>query len=107
MLNDAFFVSATLHQRTVKLPDGSEHILHFKEVPAVDFRKFYLAQQSGDEQRQAENVARLIAASLCNPDGKQALTVEKALTLKPAATNALFSEVLAVNAMGGGEPGNV
>ncbi|TMS58531.1 hypothetical protein MW7_007350 [Imbroritus primus] len=97
MLNDDFFASDELYERTVMLPNGTEHVLHFKQVPAVEFRKFQLSEQSGDEKKQTESMARLIAASLCEPDGKPALTVEKALRLNTAATTALFAKVLEVN----------
>lgn len=100
MLNDSLFVSDALHERTVKLPDGSEHALHFKELPAVTFRQFHLAEQSKDEAVQAGSMARLIAASLCEPDGNPAITYAKALTLKPAAANALVAEILVVNGFG-------
>lgn len=100
MLSDDFFASAIIHERKVKLSDGKEHTLHFKEVPAVDFRKFHFAEQSGDDQKRAESMARLIAASLCEPDGTPAITVEKALLLKAEPTNALFAEVVAISGMG-------
>lgn len=100
MLSDSLFVSATLHERTVKLPDGSEHVLHFKELPAVAFRAFHLAEHSKDEDVQVGSMAKLIAASLCEPDGKPALTYEKALQLKPGAANALVAEILSINGFG-------
>lgn len=100
MLNESLFVSEKLHERTVKLPDGSEHVLHFRELPAVTFRQFHMAEQSKDEDVQAGSIARLIAASLCEPDGKPAILYAKALTLKPAAASALVTEILAVNGFG-------
>lgn len=103
MLSESLFVSASLHERTVKLPDGSEHVLHFKELPAVAFRAFHLAEQSKDEDVQAGSMAKLIAASLCNPDGSAALAYEKALTLKPGAANALVREILSINGLGAKE----
>ena len=103
MLSESLFVSAALHERTVTLPDGSAHVLHFKELPAVAFRAFHLAEQSADEAVQAGSMAKLIAASLCNPDGSAAITYEKACTLKPGAANALVQEILAVNGLGAKE----
>lgn len=100
MLNESLFVSDKLHERTVKLPDGSEHSLYFRELPAVTFRSFHLAEQSKDEAVQAGSMAKLIAASLCEPDGKSAITYAKALTLKPSAANALVAEILIVNGFG-------
>lgn len=102
-LNDALFVSESVHAREVELTDGSKHTLHFKELPAAEFRKFHRAEQSDDDEVHAGSMAKLIAASLCEPDGKPAITYKKALTLKPAAMNAIFGAVLAVNGLGSKE----
>lgn len=100
-ISDKFFISPTLHERTVKLPDGSEHVLHFKELPASEFRRFRLAEQSDDENQQVGSMAKLIAASLREPDGKQALSYTKALELTAGAANALIAAVLEVNGFDG------
>lgn len=100
MLSDDLFVSAAVHERKVALADGQEHLLYFKEVSVTDFQKFQFARQSEDDQKRAESMAYLIAASLCEPDGKQAITFEKALTLKVEAANAIFAEVVEVSRMG-------
>lgn len=96
-MDNALFVSDTIHERTVTLADGTKHVLHFKEVPAIEFRRYYKAEQSEDEAIAAGSMARLIAASLCEADGKPALTYEKALTLKVTVQTAIFTEVLSVN----------
>jgi hypothetical protein len=111
MMHAAFFVSDELHVRTVKLPDGSEHQLHFKQLPAADFRRHYAAMQSEREEVRANGVAGLIAASVCTPDGKPAMTVKDALRLKVKAEQALAAAVLSVNDMDtppgeAGEQGN-
>lgn len=100
-LNDALFVSATVHERKVVLADGSEHVLHFKEIPAVTFRAFHKAEQSDDESEQAGSIAKLIAASLCEPDGKPAISYKKALELKAEAANSIVQAILDVNGFGG------
>lgn len=97
MLNEAFFVSTVVHEKKVKLSDGSEHVLFFRELPAVEFRRFTLAEQSENEDVRASSLAKLIAASLCDPDGKPAISVEKALMLKASAMNAIFEAMLEVN----------
>lgn len=97
MLNESFFVSEQIQEKTVKLADGSEHILYFKELPAIEFRKFALAEQSENEDVKAASVAKLVASSLCEPDGKPAITFEKALQLKASAMNAIFEAMLEVN----------
>lgn len=99
-INDAFFVSDKIHERPVKLQDGSEHILFFKELPSVIFRAFQLNQQSKDEGVQVGSIAKLISQSLCEPDGKPALPYERALKLTQAAANAILDAILAVNGYG-------
>lgn len=100
MINDALFVSDAVVSKTVKLGDGSEHVLHFKELPAIEFRRFYLAERSGDEDKQAEAMAKLIAASLCDADGKPAVTVKQALKLKSSAMNAISTAIMEINGFG-------
>lgn len=100
-LNDAFFVSKTLHEKKVTLPDGTEHTLHFAELPGTEFRKFQIAEQSEDEDARAGAMARLISASLRDPDGKPSITYKKALELKASAMGALFRAVLEVNGNAG------
>lgn len=97
MLDESLFVSSQVQEKKVKLPDGSEHILYFKELPAVEFRRFALAEQSENEDIKATSIAKLIASSLCEPDGKPAITFEKALQLKASAMNAIFEAMLEVN----------
>ena len=101
MLSDALFVSDRVHQRDVKLPDGSVHTLHFRELPAVEFRKFQLADQSDDDDKRAGGMAKLVAASLCEEDGKPALDYKRARMLSPTAMNAILEALLDVNGFGG------
>lgn len=97
MLDKSFFVSTELQEREVKLADGSKHVLYFKELPAIEFRRFALAEQSENENVKAASVAKLIAASLCDADGKLAITFEQALNLKASAMNSIFEAMLEVN----------
>jgi hypothetical protein len=99
-MDQSLFVSDVVHEREVKLPDGTVHTLHFKEIPAVEFRKFYNAEQSKDEDVQAASMARLIASSLCDPDGKASLTLAQAKKLKTVAMNAIAAAVMEVNGFG-------
>jgi hypothetical protein len=99
MLDKSFFVNSEVQSRKVKLGE-QEHELWFKEVPAVEFRRFSLAEQSEDENVRVASIAKLIVASLCNPDGSPALTVEQALKLNAGAVNAIFEQVLFVNGQG-------
>lgn len=92
-----FFADTAVHARTVKLADGSEHALHFRELPVKDFRRFAIAEQSEDEDVRAGSVSLLIAASLCEADGSPAMSFEEACLLKPSVANALFQAALSVN----------
>lgn len=100
MIADSLFVSEKVHERIVKLPDGAEHKLWFKELPAVEFRKFWIAENNDDPEIQAASIARLIAASLCDESGKPALTYQQALKLTAPAANAISASVLDVNGFG-------
>lgn len=102
MLDDSLFVSAELHEREVQIGKGKKVRLHFRELPAVEFIRFHSAQSESDANARAGAAAKLIAASVCNPDGSLAMSYEKALTLKAGALNAIFSVVLEIN---GSEPG--
>ena len=72
--------------------------LHFRELPAVEMIKYRDAIDSGDDEKRAAAAVRLVAASLCEPDGSPAMTWERALELRAGPLNALFSAVLEVNA---------
>lgn len=100
MLNESLFVSDKVIAKEVELPDGTKHTLYFKQLSAVDFRKYIMAEQSNDEKVKAESTAKLICMSMCNEDGTQALPFAQALKLNVAATTAIVSAVLEVNGFG-------
>lgn len=100
MLDKSLFVSTAVQERAVALPDGSKHVLFFKELPAVEFRRFYLASQSADENVRVYAIANLIAAALCDSDGKSVIDAEKAAQLKMPAMNEIFMALLDVNGQG-------
>jgi hypothetical protein len=97
MLDDSFFVSATVHEKEVELSDGKRHKLHFRELPYIDVLRYQSGAQSDDEDERAASNARLIAAALCNPDGTPAISLEKAALLKPEVGAAIFSAAVAIN----------
>lgn len=99
-LSAAFFASSDVQAREVELPDGSKHTLHFRELPAVEFRKFQMAENASDEETRAGSIAKLIAASLVDAEGKPALTVKDAARLNSAAANAIMTAILSVNGFG-------
>jgi hypothetical protein len=97
MLNAALFVSETIHEREITLGDGSKHVLHFKEISAADFRK--LQTSKNDEQADAA-ASKVIAQSVCNPDGSPALTVDEASKLKQGVRLAISLAIADVNGIG-------
>nr|AMP48223.1 hypothetical protein [uncultured bacterium] len=99
-LPSSFFAASDVQSREVELPDGSKHTLYFKELPAVEFRKFQLAENSEDEDVKASSIAKLIAASLVESDGKPAITLKDAIKLNSAAANSIMSAILDVNGFG-------
>ena len=105
MLDSSLFVSDTIHPMEVEVANEQKVILHFRELPAVEFIKFHSAIKQADEVTRAQAAARLIVASLCEPDGSTALTMEQALRLKTKPLDAIFSAVLEVN--GGNKPGKL
>ena len=100
MKYDAFFVSSSVHERPVTLADGSVHTLYFREVPAGEYRRFALAENSEDEDVRIGALAKLICASMCEADGTPAITFDQALQLKPSVATALLEAVLEVNGSG-------
>lgn len=101
MLDDALFVSATLHARPVTVV-GTTITMYFRELPAIEFIRFHDGQSVPDPEARAGAAARLVAAAISNPDGTPAITYDKALTLKSPALTAILAEIMKVN---GGTPG--
>ncbi len=90
MLPSSFFVSNEIVAREVELPDGSRHDLHFRVPSAIAYRRFLVAESSQDVAVRASSPAHLIAATLCDAEGKLVLTFDQACQLNPAAMAALF-----------------
>lgn len=96
-LDDSLFVSDTLHEKQVTLPDGSTHTFHFRELPQQDFMQYREEQASEDAEIRRLAPAKLIAKSLVNPDGTPAMDFGKAATLKLVAAQALLRAVMEAN----------
>jgi hypothetical protein len=98
MLNAALFISDTVHPREITLGDGNKHALHFREISAADIRRLHV--NKGSEEQYELAVSKVIAASLCNPDGTDALTVEEAGKLKQGVRLAITLAIGEVNGLG-------
>lgn len=101
MLDQSFFVSTNVQEQEVELPDGKKHVLFFKELTAADITRYVNALNSKDEEVQVTANSKLISLSLCDADGKAAITVEQASKLKPGVIGAILEAVRNVNGLGG------
>jgi len=95
-LPDTFFVTPTIHARPVKLGDA-EHVVHFRELPALDFKIWREQENSDDAGVRLLAMTNLLVAGVCDPDGSRALTIEQAKLLKPDPMTALVAALLEVN----------
>lgn len=96
-LDKSLFVSPKVHERKITLGDDTEHTLYFREIPNEAFRRFQLAEISGDVEERIKAPAVLIAAGLCGKDGSDAITIERAAQLKPKVARDLVTTILEVN----------
>lgn len=113
ILGDDMFVSDAIIERAVKLGDGTERTLYFKQLTALEMKQHFVAERSTDPGVADESTARLIARSLVEPSGSPAITPDRAARLKPAVSGAIYWAILEVNGVmtpakagGEGEPGN-
>lgn len=97
---DGLFAGSEIFKRMVKLGDGKEYEMYFKQLPGIEFIRYREIAQSENREERIYGVANLIAASLCEPDGSKAMTAEKAATLLPGPMNAIFEQVLDINGQG-------
>ena len=67
------FASKDVRADTITLPDGKQAQFHVRELPDVEFRKLW-----GEGDR-----AKLIAATICDEDGKTVMSEAQAAQLKP------------------------
>lgn len=96
-LNPALFISAKPVPQTVTMPDGTEEVLHFKQLTAKDLEKFNQERNSPDEDVRTEAQQRLIARCLCDEDGNPVMTIAESRQLSAAGVLSLLPAVLEVN----------
>lgn len=101
MLDKSLFVSTEVVEREVELADGKKHKLFFKELTAADITRYVNALNSSDEEVRVLANPKLIAQSLCEADGKAAITVDQAINLKPSVIGPILEAVQNVNGLGG------
>lgn len=101
MLDQSLFVSTQVVEREVELADGKKHKLFFKELTAADIARYVNALNSSDEEVQVMANPKLIAQSICEQDGKLAITVEQATKLKISSIGPILDAVREINGLGG------
>ncbi|MCU1123527.1 hypothetical protein ABK045_20165 [Stenotrophomonas pavanii] len=82
--NAGMFAAKDVQPDTIELPDGSKAQFYVRALPDTEFRNLYA---SGDR-------AKLIAATICDEDGKRVLTEKQAGDLKPKVAASLQSIAL-------------
>ncbi|MEU9859177.1 phage tail assembly chaperone family protein, TAC, partial [Streptomyces sp. NPDC047974] len=103
LLDPSLFISDDVHEREVMLADGKKHTFYIREQEAGVLRGFFAGQASEDADKQAETMARLIAKSICDPEGNPALSLAQAKRLKFAVQIALTKEISEVHSYQGKE----
>lgn len=86
--------------REVTFTDGTTETVHFKQVSAGQMRRWRAAEQSGDDDDKFFAMQRLVAASLCDADGRLVLTEAEAQNLTHNGLADLFPHVMAVAGLG-------
>jgi hypothetical protein len=100
-MDASLFTAEAPEQRTVVLADGTSHDLHFRSAPTRLWRLYILADARAETDAWENAVAALIAATVCEPDGTPAMTIEQALRLKPIVTQRFLAEIALFNGAAG------
>ena len=103
-LDKSFFISDTLHEKKVTMPNGEDVVLHFRELPAQDFVNFREEQVSEDVAVRTTAAQRLIAKSLRTADGKPVLTEKTAINLTAGGVTVLMAAFMEVNTFSAKKP---
>lgn len=108
MLDKSLFISDEIVEKTIELADGSKHVLFFKQLPNTAFEKYAVWCSSADEDVVSMASTRLLAMSLCDPDGKPAISAEQAQRIKRPVLQRMVRALFDVNGYGTQEKqGNV
>ena len=87
------FVTEQAVERTVKLA-GKSRTIWLREIAHADWFQYAAIARSDDVNTQAGAAAFLVSKSICEPDGKTSLTLERAATLKSHVLAALQQVIL-------------
>ncbi|WP_416058408.1 hypothetical protein [Stenotrophomonas maltophilia] len=82
--NAGMFAAKDLQPDTIELPDGRKAQFYVRSLPDTEFRDLYA---TGDR-------SKLIAATICDAEGKRVMTPKQAGELKPKVAASLQSIAL-------------
>lgn len=87
------FVTEQAVERTVRLA-GKSRTIWIREISHADWFQYAAIARADDLVTQAGAQAFLVSKSLCEPDGKLSLTLERAAALKSHVLGALQTVIL-------------
>lgn len=99
-LSQRYFIDPTLVHRAVTFPDGTVDHVHFRRLGFVQVCAYQEDKASPDPVVRHAALARMLAQSVCEPDGSLSMTYEEAVLLAPKAASALLEVVLSLNDFG-------
>lgn len=92
-MDDDLFVSEQAVERTVRLA-GKPRTIWIREVSHADWFKYAAIARADSLETQSGAQAFIVSKSLCEPDGKLSLTLERAAALKSHVLAALQTVIL-------------
>ncbi len=100
-LSSKFFAPLDkIEERSIEMMDGTTEVVWLKHLPNTMFERYAIWSNSADEDVVATASARLVAAGVCEPDGKPSLTQEEAEHIERPVFQRLVRAVLEVNGYG-------
>lgn len=100
MNKDKLFISSAIEERPVKMSDGSTEVMFFRNLPNTVFERYFLQMASKDIDVAARASAYLLACGVCEPDGKDALTVDEVVRIKRPIMQRMLQALFDVNGYG-------
>ena len=91
------FVPNGPQAREVELADGETHVVHFVALKSPEWSEVTEGFNSEDKKLRHEVRARLVAATLCEPDGAPSLTFEQAKGVYGPVLDRLVGAAVQVN----------
>lgn len=86
--------------REVTFSDGTTETVYFRQTSAGQVRLWRAAEASDDDAERCFAMQRLVAASLCDAEGKPVITEAESQNLTSSGLTDLFPHVIAVAGIG-------